>query len=443
MKRKKTLIIGTFILTLTGLISRTIGFFYRIFLSRIFGEEGMGVYQLLSPILSLSFAITAAGMQTAISKYVAETSFNENQNTPKRVLFTGSFLSLCLSFLCTYVLYHFSEVIATHLLLEERTASMIRILSFSIPLSAIHACVNGYFYGLKKTAIPASSQLLEQICRVGCVYLIYLHAIKNQTSPTLNAAIWGLVAGEFFAVILCILSALYHCKKNQKSLCQMSFSKTFTYKKTAGLLILMAFPLSLNRVIINILQSIEAVQIPNRLLLYGYDTKTALSVYGVLTGMALPLILFPGALTNSVSVLLLPIISEAKVSNDKILIKKAIFKTIQYCSILGFSCMFSFLILGKPIGKFLFHSNLAGHFIMTLSFICPFLYLNTTLSSIMHGLGKISIVFIIHTLSLLIRLCFVLISIPHLGIRGYLYGLLLSQLFVSICFLYFLIKKRR
>ena len=69
--KRHPLIFGTLLLTITGLITRVIGFFYRIYLSRLFGEEGMGIYQLLSPALSLSFSLTAAGYQTAISKFVA------------------------------------------------------------------------------------------------------------------------------------------------------------------------------------------------------------------------------------------------------------------------------------------------------------------------------------------------------------------------------------
>ena len=71
MRHKNPLLIGTFILTVTGLLSRFIGFFYRIFLSKVFGAEGMGIYQLISPVLALSFSLTVSGMQTAISKYVA------------------------------------------------------------------------------------------------------------------------------------------------------------------------------------------------------------------------------------------------------------------------------------------------------------------------------------------------------------------------------------
>lgn len=79
------LIMGAAILTITGLITRIIGFFYRIYLSRLFGEEGMGIYQLLSPVLALSFSLTAAGFQTAISKFVAAQAGHENTLFPPAV----------------------------------------------------------------------------------------------------------------------------------------------------------------------------------------------------------------------------------------------------------------------------------------------------------------------------------------------------------------------
>jgi len=62
---KNSLITGTLLLTLAGVLTRIIGFFYRIFLSRLIGAEGLGIYQLLSPVMALGFAVTAAGIQTA------------------------------------------------------------------------------------------------------------------------------------------------------------------------------------------------------------------------------------------------------------------------------------------------------------------------------------------------------------------------------------------
>ena len=131
-KSRHPLVVGTFILTLTGILCRIIGFFYRIYLSRLFGEEGMGLYQLLSPVLSLSFSLTAAGYQTAISKLVAEQS--AKSETPSlRPLAAGLSISLPLSLLCNAGIYFGADFIAESLLREARTAGMLRILSFSFP----------------------------------------------------------------------------------------------------------------------------------------------------------------------------------------------------------------------------------------------------------------------------------------------------------------------
>ena len=197
----------------------------------------------------------------------------------------------------------------------------------------------------------------------------------------------------------------------------------------------MVIPLTANRIVLNLLQSVESVSIPAGLRSYGYDTATALSVYGVLTGMSFPMIFFPNALTGSVSVMLLPMISESYARGDDEGIRRAILRTVKYCFFLGFICMGFFLLTGKILGEGLYKSPLAGHFIRTLSLICPFLYLDTTLSSILQGLGMAGRLFLINVTSLLVRLLFILLAVPHMGIQGYLYGLLASQILQCVLYL--------
>ena len=57
---------GTFLLTSAGLISRIMGFFYRIFLSHTIGAEGIGLYQLVVPLQHLVLAMTTFGIQTSL-----------------------------------------------------------------------------------------------------------------------------------------------------------------------------------------------------------------------------------------------------------------------------------------------------------------------------------------------------------------------------------------
>ena len=110
MKKTNPLITGTIILTVTGFASRFIGFFYRIFLSRVFGAEGMGLYQLTAPVLALTFSITVSGMQTAISKFVASEASTKDYRSSFHTLFTGFGISMLLSAACTAYIYIFSAL---------------------------------------------------------------------------------------------------------------------------------------------------------------------------------------------------------------------------------------------------------------------------------------------------------------------------------------------
>lgn len=451
------LVAGTVILTVTGLVSRFIGFFYRIFLSNVFGAEGMGLYQLISPVLALSFSLTVSGIQTAISKYVAsETSTHDYKNS-FRTLWAGFLLAMALSAACALGIYVYAEPIASNLLLEARTAPLLRIIALSIPMASVHSCINGYFYGIRKTGIPAFSQLAEQVCRVGSVYLIYFVCQKHGLTPTISFAVVGLVIGESASMIVSVVAILArahqvfpsrgHVSAQEPSmipakhtLAPMSFfrqtaplsSVLALYRRITGQLLQLAVPLSANRLVLNLLQSVEAIYIPNRLMAYGLDNADALSVYGVLTGMSLPLILFPSAITNSISVLLLPIVSEADASGNQTTVKRAILTSIRSCLLLGFLCTTMFLLFGRTAGRLLYGSELAGSFILTLSFLCPFMYIASMLNSILNGLGKTIQTFLFSVISLLLRLLFVFFAIPRFGIQGYLWGMLASQMLQTL-----------
>ena len=415
---KNSLVAGTLLLTLAGSLSRVIGFFYRIFLSRTIGAEGIGIYQLIFPLLALCISLTSSGIQTAVSKFTAEKYGNGRTGEAFLCLYAGFFLSIASSlFACTF-LCRYADVLAIRYLDEPRCAPLIRIMAYSLPFSSVHACANGYYYGMKKAAVPAVSQLLEQIVRVASVYVICLIYMENGTALSADIAVWGIVCGEIFSALFCITVLPF--QKKQGYFIGM-------LKKIA----LFSLPLTANRVALNFFQSLEALMIPSRLRLFGYTQSEALSVFGILTGMALPMILFPNVVTNSVSVMLLPAISEARAKHDHLRIQKAIKKTIESCMILGLMSTLFFLLSGRFIGEYIFGNTLAGTFICTLSWICPFLFLSTTLTSILHGLGKPTTTFFLNLLSSGIRILGIYAFIPIFGIRSYLMAMLLSQLFLA------------
>lgn len=428
MSRKQTIIRGTFILTATGFLCRFMGFFYRIFLSRTFGEEGVGLYQLIFPVYSLCFALTASGLETAISRAVAQKISLNKKKEARGILIFGLILSVLLSCICVFFLQQNAEYIAENLLGDSRCGALLIPLSYALPFAAIHSCICGYCFGMKEAKIPAVSQLVEQVIRIISVYTFYIILLKKGGEVSIIIAVIGLVIGE-------IASALYAAKSLTKST-HVFARLDFTYadfRHHFHELIPLSLPLTANRILITLLQSIEAVSIPACLLSFNHSTSEALSIYGVLTGMALPCILFPSAITSSVSIMLMPTVAEIQATNRRNEMLDIIKKAAGSCFILGLGCCFIFLVFGNWMGTALFGSALAGKFILTLAWICPFLYANSALISVMNGLGKTTFTFLINSFGLLIRIASIFTAIPVFGIQGYLWGMLISQLIVSLC----------
>lgn len=441
MSRKRAIIKGTFILTITGFATRFMGFFYRIFLSHTFGEEGVGLYQLVFPIYALCFSLTSAGIQLALSRCVARCMTQGKKKEARELLCTSLVLTVAVSCIVTVILQKYSVFIADTFLKDARCAQLLVILSYAFPFASTHSCICGYYFGLKQTGIPATSQMIEQIARILSVYLIYIYGLRHGVRFGVSIAVAGLIAGEILSSLFCLRSIFGKGGFGKWPRIRLS-----SCMKHGRELIALSIPLTASRVLLNLLQSIEAISIPLKLQTYGMSVAEALSIYGVLTGMALPCVFFPSAITNSVSTMLLPAVAEIQaMENHKEL--SALVKKVAYsCIFLGSICCVLLLTFGNWIGTVLFHSSMAGGYIVTLSWMCPFLYTNNTLISIVNGIGKTTLSFVINSASLGVRIASVLLFIPVFGIQGYLWGLLASQLCIFLfCLIYlnYYLKRER
>ena len=272
----------------------------------------------------------------------------------------------------------------------------------------IHACINGYYYGKKRAGIPSFCQLVEQLARVGSVWLIYQYTLEKGMELTAFHAVAGLVVGECSGLITSLIAMSL-----EKRLPGHSYHTLSGQWKTMGKLFAsMAVPLTINRVTTALFNSLENLLIPQKLQAFGYSASDVL--------------------TNSFSVLLLPAVSEAHSAHNHAQIARAIKKAILYGLLLGFVFTILFLVFGDRMGEVLFHNTLAGNFICQLSWLCPLLYVTSLLNSILHGLGNARQVLFVTLLACMIRICMILFLVPQYGIDAYLWGMLLSYVFAAI-----------
>lgn len=428
-EKKRAFLTGTLLLTAAGFLCRLLGFFYRIFLSRTIGAEGLGIYNMVHPVYGICFALCGGSIQTALSQYIAA---HESQG--RKVFRTGLTISMVLSGILAFLICQYPAWIASHILIEPRCAPYLPVMGLSLPFASFHACANGYCYGSQKSRVPAFSQVAEQVVRMSLVFLIAGKWAAEGTEITVRLAVYGHLIGEIGAAsfnLLCL--GLFppqgrNMERAEESFCLMP-------------LMTLALPLMGNRLILNLLAGAEAVWIPNRLQMSGLSDAEAFSVYGILTGMALPFILFPSAITNSIAVLLLPSVAKDQAEGRTESISGSVSMALRYSLYMGILCIGIFVLFGCPLGISVFKEEQAGHCMQILAWLCPFLYLAATMGSILNGLGCTRTTFLQSVAAMLLRLVFVVAGIPLFGIYGYLCGMLISEIFLALAHLWSL--KRR
>ena len=162
--------------------------------------------------------------------------------------------------------------------------------------------------------------------------------------------------------------------------------------------------------------------------LYLKNGDQALILYGTLTGMVLPCIMFPTTLTASLSTMLLPAISSEHTKEHSHAISGIIRKSICFCLIIGIFSSLFLLFFGNWSGQFLFQSATAGELLFRFALLCPFIYLSACLASIMNGLGLAGKNLLYSIISIAIRIICILTLVPQIGLTGYMWGLMLSYL---------------
>lgn len=419
MFNKNQIIKGTLILTSASIISRVLGFLYRIFLSNLIGATGMGIFQLIFPVLGFCVALSCGGIQIAVSRFVAE---SKSRSESFLVLISSIIMSLFLSSVTCIGLYFFARPVSVHIIKNAYCSSLLKYASFTIPMTAFHACISGFYLGLKKTFVPAVSTVIEQIIKLTSLYILGTIWISKNIVITPMIAVYSMILSEFFGMFFCLIAV---CSEKKSA---FKIRNVFSTMKN---MFSVSYILTLNKIMLTFLQCFEAILVPIVLVKSGLSMNNALSIYGILTGMAMPVIMFPSAINSSVSTMILPTIAKANTSDNTSGVKKTTETSIWFSLATGIFCIGIFLYYGNFIGNEIFNHPQAGNYIKILAWLCPFLYLSMTFGSVLHGLGKTKAAFIHNVIGTVIRLLFLWFLVPQIGIIGYLWGLLISNLVVT------------
>lgn len=436
---KRTIIKGTLILTITGILTKCLGFYNRIFLTRLIGVKELGTYQLIFPLYILGISFCCQGIATTVTKHVSYLLGKQQQTETRRVLRFGSALSFVLSLLVCASFFFGCDFIVAHILKNTDCRILLKILSPAVPFVAVKACINAFFIGNEKPVLSGTCQLIEQIIRIGSVYLLAVTYMQEQIDA--KTAVLGVVIGEMGATLYAVSCYIYFRKKqsqnnrSQGKAIRISTKINASDGKKSSLIIPMLkdiVPITSNNLIFTLFSSFEAIILPTFLFRYYNNADMSMEMYGIITGIVIPFLLFPATITNSLSTMLLPSISYACARRNTEAIKKALVSSSLFCIMLGsFACIL-YILFAKPICTFAFESAEAGTLLQMMGFLCPFIYLSTTLSSVMNGIGYATQNLIYNILGISVRILCIIFFVPHFGIHAYICGMFCGYLLHNI-----------
>lgn len=419
--KKNTFLYSTLIMVFVNFIVRFLGFFYKIILSRIIGPQGLGLFHLVFPVLMICITFTTAGLPIAVSKLVAHHISLGNKKDGYKTLKICTYMGLLISIFFSILIIIKAKYISYDLLKSPDSYLCVIAISPAIIIITLSSMFRGYYYGIKDVSPAGTSQILEQLSKV--VFVIGGLYILKPTSIEYSAliAIIGISIGEFTGFSWLFFTYL----KDKKTSFKAQSSNSLYLLKDISII---ALPITLTRLVGVVMQSLNSVLIPQKLQLAGYSYSEAMKIFGKVTGMAFPLLFMPFIVTSALVVNIIPSVSQQMAIKNIHNIKQKTQLAFKMTFLVSIPLALLFLTFSQPLCILIYNQGDVAFYLSFLSFSVFLLSLHHTSSGILHGMGKQTITTINYLIGISFQLfcTFYLVPNPAYGIKGFLYGFLIS-----------------
>ena len=423
---QNTVAITASVVTGLSVAERGLGFLYRIALSRLISAEGLGLYQVALSLFSLFLTLGTGGIPITVSRMISKSKAENRPLDEQRAVSAGLFLSLLLTLPVCFFLIPFGDKLG-FLFTDERAFPVFRILLLGLCFSSLYAVFRGSFWGNKQFLLPSILEIAEESVMV-IVGVIFLRGTTSSASGAERAA-WAVVISYIFSFTASFLCFLFRGGKfsaPQKSLKPL-FNATL--------------PITSVRAGGSLVNSAVAVLLPVMLVRAGLDSGDALALFGVVSGMVLPILFIPSTIIGSLSLVLVPELSEDFYRKNFTRLRKNIERGLNFSFLLACVLIPFFFALGNDLGTLAFSNAAAGKMIAFSAPILLPMSLAMISTSMLNSMGFEKQSFVFYFVGAAAMLLCVLTLPAVCGIYAYLIGLGASFALTALCNLIFLLKK--
>lgn len=445
-KKHNNFLVQGSILAIASLLSRVIGLLYRVPMTNIIGDEGMGYYNIAFQIYNLALILSSYSMPLAVSKLVAAYSVKREHRSSYRV-FKAAMLLACISgFVASVIIYFGSDYFATVIFKSPRSAIPLRVLSPTIFVVAIIGVLRGFYQG-KNTMLPTSvSQLLEQIIN-GMVSILAASAFMVANSASYGIAAYGAAGGTlgtFAGAVsaLIFLSLVFYAYRPiiYKQMRRDTLSEVEDYSKVYHLLFMTIAPVILSQTVYQLSGIVDNALFGNIMHAKGVTPEVHSALLGIYSSKYNLLVNVPISIASAIAASMVPSIVRARVKGSSRDVKKKVAVAIKFNMIIAIPAAVGMAVLARPIMNLLFYTkdanstNIAVNLLVYGSVSIVFYALSTISNAVLQGINHMSIPVRHSAISLGIHIIIVtiLLKFTNLGVYALVIGNVTFPLVVCI-----------
>ncbi len=424
--KEQNLLVSTLLLTATSFFTRTIGMISSIYLSRILGSEGLGIYELVMSIYMTAIILASAGLCVTVSRMVAEALGAGYKHHILPIMKVAFSFGLATSLTACTLLFVFASQLTQFFIHDTHATLGLRLLSFSIPFMTCSSCLKGYFYATKKTVFPASADIIEQIIKVILLFCLTKLYAPYGITYTYGAIGLGLTIGEVVSWSY-LLSLFFLDQRHHHNLKGQPPSKKDLFFKLISIML----PIACISYLSCVLLSVENTLIPSGLKQYSGNYSESMSLFGMVKGMVIPILCFPAAFLTAFSTTLIPEIAKANVLKLEKRVTYTTSRVLQLTFILSIFVVSVFITYSDELGFILYKSEEIGPLLKKLSLVVPFIYVETIADGILKGLNEQVSCLRYSIFDSIIRVVLIYFLLPFKGVNAFIGITMLSCIFTS------------
>lgn len=419
--RAKTFIYNSLLLTLSAVLMRAVGVGYNVYISNRVGAEVMGLYSLVTNVWGFALTLATSGINLAATRCVAEAGNDqcEIQSAMRKCII----YSLSFGAAAAILLFTLSKPISLLWLDDPRATNPLRIMSFSLPAISISSALSGYFSAVRRVWKSAAVQVTEQAIKIFGVAFLLTPFMPLGVEYACIAIVLGSAIAELLS--FAVYATFYYIERKKHSIIEPNSNTTRNLTKK---IFSIALPIAFSTYIRSGLTTVEHILIPLGLREFGLDAASALESYGMLSGMVLPVVLFPYALIYSFTGLLVPEVSGGIAIGEKRHIEYITSRVWRLTVIFGLCGVGVLGVCSKEFGEVLYSNQEVGKFIYILAPLMPLMYLDTVTDSLLKGMGEQVYTMNVNIADAAISVILVRLLVPKFGIIGYIAVLYIAEI---------------